>query len=169
MFCLLPFESSVLLRVQIVQILGVTAALVFLFDPVALKRGYFEVYATKFDDITHAQCCCLKLRAKVLENLINASFFTHDEPHCFFQINVVLLIFLFISAVLATVNLICDSSASLIWYLFKVLAVDCRSVETPEGALTMLIEKSKHEIVRILVVSEVNTLCLLALYSNDVS
>jgi len=169
LFSFLPFEYSVLLCVQSVQVLGITATLVLLIYPVALKRGYFEVYATEFNDITHAKSRCLKFGTKVLEDLVYASLFAYDEPHCPLQINVVLLIFLLIPTVLARVDFIDDNSTSLIWNLFKVLAVNCRSVEAPESAFTMLIKKPKYEIVRILVVSEVDALCLLTLDSNDVS
>lgn len=65
-FCFLAFKHPVLLCVQCVQILGITATLILFFYSVALERCNLKVNTAKFNDVAHAESRCLQLGAKVL-------------------------------------------------------------------------------------------------------
>ena len=148
----------------------VATSLEFFFYPVTLQSSYFEVDSAKLDDISNSKGMCLVLWTEIFQDLVNTLFLSDNQPHCFFEIDIIFFVFFKISFFLTVYNPVKrDTIARWVWDLFEPLLIDLWLVEAPKNAFVMFVQKTENKTIIVMLLGYVYFFCLFARYFQRIS
>ena len=117
-------------------------------DAIALQRGYFKVHSSKFDNISNTHHLLLIVWEEVLQDLINGSFLTDDQPHRPVQVNIVLLVLVGLPLRLRLFIDSFDNVVSIhVRLLTEVGLIQKWFIVGPQATILVLHQEPKHDLI----------------------